>query len=424
MIFPVFSVDKNAFFCYSSPFVFGVDKREIWPKSHVFRWFAPNHNRGETRQEAPMGNGEYSSLAKDLEIGAFKPRKSRDKPRREEKNSRSKPLRKVVDPYTRDTAFVVVPVETMNRLCVHAGVSRADVEAEMELALAQMTTRARVKYITAKAAERAPIWVLISMVARCGDKVLAFRLAQDQFRAEAETNKAKATCVFWADTLGVPVVQLLESGDFEKPTEVAYRLTEKAKSKRVLEQMLRDFAATSLVPVAPLHSVVTTDAQLGTSPVTALPPSADDVAAESPKAKAVTEPKKTKAPRTKKVTEEAPKPPPEPEAPAAPPEPEPEPPPEPEPTVVVEPEPQPQPEPEPPAAEAPKVVEGRDGPLGRLSEPKPTEDKAVIVSLPSPEARIKAKAKELAKAAGWDFDGATESVRKHYLREARRLLKL
>lgn len=373
-----------------------------------------------------MGNGDgpMHPLLRDLGIGNKKDEglAAELARRAAAKKAKGQQPRRVIDPRTLDTASMNIPIVVLNTMLEMLKLNPDWLDARIAEAYDKMDELERTKFECLVEGESAASWLLISLVARKGNRVRAFQIAQRRFRAESflKNGDAKAACVHWADTLGIPAVMLLESGDFEKPGEVAYRLMQvaKAKAQKSVRQMGKDFDKVRLVPVAPLHAVVTTDAQLGTSPVTALPPRADDApapSAEAPKAKAVEEPKPKKAkaprkPRAKEVKEEAPKPPPEPEAPAAAEEPA-APPPEPEPTVVVEPEPQP--EPEPPVAEAPKA---------EVNEP--TEHKAVIVSLPSKEERIMAKAKELAKAAGWDFSKAGDGVRKHYIRLAKQKLGL
>lgn len=184
-----------------------------------------------------------------------------------------------IDPYTHDTAFVVVPREVMNRLMDKAGVTKTEIEARIEEEVKNMTDLELVKYTCAKASEGAPIWPLLSFLARIGRKVEAFQQAQVQFRGEARRNKAKAACVHWADKLVVPVVMLLGSGDFQKPEEIAFDLIEQAKKENrpgFVKQMLADFTSVRLVPVASLHPVVATNAELGDRKVDVLPPEADE----------------------------------------------------------------------------------------------------------------------------------------------------
>lgn len=206
---------------------------------------------------------------------------------------------RIADPRTHDTAHVVVPRQVMNRLADKADVTRADVEVRVEEELAKMSVRSRIRFACAKAMEKAPIWVQISAVWRSGEHAQARDLALDQFHEEATTHTGKAACVKWARRLREDVVQPLESGDFQKPDEIAYHLLKLATERgRSTKEMKAEFLACRLNPTPATHDIVREDVV-----VDGLPPSADDyVDPPAPKA-AVASPVAAPAPKAE-VTDE------------------------------------------------------------------------------------------------------------------------
>lgn len=194
------------------------------------------------------------------------------------------PRPRIVDPRSHDTAHVVVPKQVMNRIADKAGVSRADVEVRIEEERIAMNVRARVRFACARITEKAPVWVLISMVWRSGERTLARELALAQFNEEALTHTGKATCVKWARKLRVDVVQPLESGDFQKADEIAYHLLQLASKRgRNTKEMEAEFAACRLNPTPATHDIVPEEEE-------DLPPMADDVMVAPPSPKLVASP--------------------------------------------------------------------------------------------------------------------------------------
>lgn len=360
-----------------------------------------------------LRHGSASQEAFDADARHFQPRsdfRRKERPAERKTHSapvakvaideRKEPTQKIVDPRTHDTNHVVLPVGVMLRLQEGMGITKADILLRADEEREKMSPRARIRYACARITEKAPIWVLISMVWRSGERELAVELADAQFREEAKSNKVKAACVAWADLLGLKVVQPLECGDFEKPAEIAYRLIDSARAKNPKrhEEMVSDFAAL-LTPVQAAFPVVVIEWTREVEEE--LPPMADEVmAAKKPSRKT----RKKRARKDAAVVEAT-----TPETP----------PPTvteedtgdadtvegvPTPVVTLEPEPEPE-----PVAETPVVV-----------APEP-EQKVEGSVLPT-EAEIAAFAVALAKGAGVNWTKAPGKTQEHWLKRAREKL--
>ncbi len=272
-------------------------------------------------------------------------------------------------------------------------------ELRPTIPVGEMTLRQWIRYqaISELIGEKS-IHVLISAGGRGGKKgrkerqMRAVLLATWQFAADAIDYLASRVLFRWALTFKVYPVGLLENGDFEMTENVAYRLLKWAEARQHprLEELKTVYQLNNIHPEAPASPVVAVDVPYDEIEQIAIDVGIDPIALRARETAPIAKPtvtddedtddEVTASPGTKVVTVKE-------DVKAV----------TPEPTPIVA-----------------KPVEA----------PKPTMDKAVIVSVPSKDERIAAKAAELAKAKGHDYATAVSAIRSHYRNEARRLLKL
>lgn len=261
-------------------------------------------------------------------------------------------------------------------------------------------------------AEPIGIWVLISAIGRGGNKQRCIVRATQQMALEALKSDTIRVLFRWALTFGVYPIGILEggsrAGDVERWENIAYRLLEWAKvhNHPLLPDLKTVYRLNRILPKAPDGEVEQIDVDYREIEQIAIDVGIDPIAIRA----------RETAPIARPQAPEAPKPETEPVAPPAPVE---------EDTgdevtaspgtnVVTIEEKVEAVTPEPP----PDVV------AKHPEAPKPSPNKAVIISAPSNDERILAEAVNLANAKGHDYHGAAPMVRSYYRKEAKRKLGL